>query len=98
MIDLYRALPPGADDKPLRSIAAERLRMDVELMPPQPLPPVLSHTFFDALDPLTRALPSELRGQVRDPFWVDTVGRSGLMEIRVDLGKGVLRFITRREV
>ena len=32
------------------------------------------------------------------PFWVDTVGRSGLMEIRVDLGFRVLRFVTRRKL
>jgi two-component system osmolarity sensor histidine kinase EnvZ len=56
----------------------------------------MSHSFFDLLDPLSRALPSEIGLQVRDPFWVDTVGRSGLMEIRVDLGFGVLRFVTRR--
>ena len=39
---------------------------------------------LQSLDPLTRALPEELAMQVRLPFWVDTVGRSGLMEIRVD--------------
>ena len=72
--------------------------MDVELMPPQALPPRLPHTFFDVLDPLTRALPRELGGQIREPFWLDAVGRSGLMEIRVDLGFGVLRFVTRRSL
>ena len=98
LIDLYRDLPVGVDDKRLRAIAAERLRMDVELMPPQPLPPRMPHTFFDVLDPLTRALPSELSGQIREPFWVDAVGRSGLVEIRVDLGFGVLRFTTRKSL
>jgi two-component system osmolarity sensor histidine kinase EnvZ len=98
LIDLYRELPRGADDKRLREIAAERLRLDVELMPPQPLPPRMPHTFFDILDPLTRQLPNELNAQVHAPFWVDAVGRSGLMEIRVDLGFGVLRFVTRRSL
>lgn len=98
LIDLYRELPRGADDERLREIAAERLRLDVELMPPQPLPPRMPHTFFDFLDPLTRQLPSELGAQVHEPFWVDAVGRSGLMEIRVDLGFGVLRFVTRRSL
>ena len=65
-------------------------------LPPGPLPPKLPPTFFNVLDPLTRALPEELGSQVRYPFWVDTVGRSGLMEIRVDVGARVLRFITRR--
>jgi len=95
MVDLYAGLPPGADDPKLHTIAA-RFHMDVESLPPGPLPPKMPQTFFDVLDPLTRALPEELGSQVRLPFWVDTVGRSGLMEIRVNLGGRVLRFITRR--
>ncbi len=98
IVDLYSAIPPGGDDKRLRVIAAERFRMDVELMPAGPLPPKMPKTFFNALDPLTRALPEELAAQLRLPFWVDTVGRSGLMEIRVDFGDRVLRFLTRRNL
>jgi two-component system osmolarity sensor histidine kinase EnvZ len=49
-----------------------------------------------SLLPLTRTLPKEIRKQVTQPFWIDTVGRSGLMEIRVDLGGRVLRLVTRR--
>jgi two-component system osmolarity sensor histidine kinase EnvZ len=95
MVDLYTGLPPGTDDPNLHAIAA-RFHMDVESLPPSPLPPKMPQTFFNVLDPLTRALPEELGAQVRLPFWVDTVGRSGLMEIRVDLGGRVLRFVTRR--
>jgi two-component system osmolarity sensor histidine kinase EnvZ len=97
MVDLYASLPPGADDPKLHAIAA-RFHMDVESLPPGPLPPKTPQTFFNVLDPLTRALPEELGAQVRLPFWVDTVGRSGLMEIRVNLGGRVLRFITRRSL
>ncbi len=95
MVDLYEALPPGLDDPKLHAIAA-RFHMDVESLPPGPLPPKTPQTFFNVLDPLTRALPEEIGAQVKLPFWVDTVGRSGLMEIRVNLGGRVLRFITRR--
>jgi two-component system osmolarity sensor histidine kinase EnvZ len=98
LVDLYRALPPQADDSALRSIAARRFHMTVELTPPQALPGKVPKTFFDVLDPLIRALPSELSEVVHEPFWVDPVGRSGLMEIRVDLGFGVLRLITRRSL
>ncbi len=98
MADLYRALPRGADDSGLRRIAAERFRMSVDLLPRQPLPPTLPTTFYEVLDPLIRALPSELRLQLHEPFWADPVGRSGLMEIRVDLGFGVLRLVTRRSL
>ncbi len=98
MVDLYSAIPPGGDDKRLRAIAGERFRMDVEVMPAGPLPPKMPRTFFTSLDPLTRALPEELGQQVRLPFWVDTIGRSGLMEIRVQFGDRVLRFVTRRSL
>jgi two-component system osmolarity sensor histidine kinase EnvZ len=97
MVDLYTGLPPGADDPKLHAIAA-RFHMDVESLPPGTLPPKMPQTFFNVLDPLTRALPEELSAQVRLPIWVDTVGRSGLMEIRVNLGGRVLRFITRRSL
>jgi two-component system osmolarity sensor histidine kinase EnvZ len=97
-IDLYRAFPPGQGDDRLKAIAAERFHIDVELMPAGPLPPPLPKTFFSELDPVTRALPDEIGKQVRRPFWVDTVGRSGLIEIRIDLGDGVLRMITHRNL
>ncbi len=70
--------------------------MDASLLPAGPLPPVMPRTFYGALDPLTRTPPREIRKQVTQPFWIDTVGRSGLMEIRVDLGSRVLRLVTRR--
>jgi two-component system, OmpR family, osmolarity sensor histidine kinase EnvZ len=98
VIDLYRTLPLGADDKRLREIANDRFRMSVDLLPPQPLPPSLPRRFFDFLDPLTRALPKELKTQLKYPIWVDTVGKSGLMEIRVDLGFGIVRLITKRSL
>ena len=98
VVDLYRAQPLGADDKRLREIASDRFRMTVDLMPPQSLPPQPAPRFLDALDPLVRALPKELRGQLKFPLFVDAVGKSGLMEIRVDLGFGVVRVITKRSL
>ena len=98
LTDLYRKLPPGADDAFLASLASERFRMDATLLPAGPLPPVMPRSFFGALDPLTRTLPAEIKTQIREPFWLDTVGRSGLMEIRVDLGDRVLRLVTRRSL
>ena len=96
LTDLYKKLPPGDDDTFLDNLASERFRMDATLLPPGPLPPVMPRSFYGALDPLTRVLPNEIRKQVAQPFWLDTVGRSGLMEIRVDLGGRVLRLVTRR--
>jgi two-component system, OmpR family, osmolarity sensor histidine kinase EnvZ len=96
LTDLYQKLPPGEDDAFLANLASERFRMDATLLPAGPLPPVMPRSFYGALDPLTRILPSEIRKQISQPFWLDTVGRSGLMEIRVDLDGRVLRLVTRR--
>jgi two-component system osmolarity sensor histidine kinase EnvZ len=96
LTDLYQRLPPGQDDASLANLASERLRMDAADLPAGPLPPVMPRSFYGALDPLTRTLPKEIRKQITQPFWIDTVGRSGLMEIRVDLGGRVLRLVTRR--
>jgi len=98
LTDLYRKLPPGQDDEFLATLASERFRMDATLLPAEPLPPAMPKSFFDALDPLTRTLPSEIKTRITEPFWIDTVGRSGLMEIRVDLGDRVLRLVTRRSL
>ncbi len=98
LTDLYQKLPPGQDDAFLVNLASERFRMDATLLPAGPLPPAMPKSFFGALDPLTRTLPSEIKTQVHKPFWLDTVGRSGLMEIRVDLGDRVLRLVTRRSL
>ncbi len=96
LTDLYQRLPPGEDDASLASLASERFRMDASLLPSGALPPVMPRSFSGALDPLTRTLPKEIKKQISEPFWIDTVGRSGLMEIRVDLGGRVLRLVTRR--
>ena len=80
----------------MANLASERFRMDATLLPAGPLPPRRPRSFYGALDPLTRTLPNEIRKQITQPFWIDTVGRSGLMEIRVDLGERVLRLVTRR--
>ena len=96
LTDLYQKLPPGEDDAFLANLASERFRMDATLLPAGPLPPAMPRSFYGALDPLTRTLPNEIRRQIGQPFWLDTIGRSGLMEIRVDLGDRVLRLVTRR--
>jgi two-component system, OmpR family, osmolarity sensor histidine kinase EnvZ len=96
LTDLYQKLPPGENDALLANLASERFRMDATLLPAGPLPPRMPRSFYRALDPLTRTLPNEIKKQIVQPFWIDTVGRSGLMEIRVDLGDRVLRLMTRR--
>jgi two-component system osmolarity sensor histidine kinase EnvZ len=93
MIDVYESYPQDADASVLARIAADRLGMDLDIIPDTDLPPPGPRPFFSLLD---SALSAELAQQVARPFWLDTVGRSSLIEIRIKLGKNVMRILTRR--
>ncbi|WP_374308496.1 ATP-binding protein [Methylocella sp.] len=91
LIDLHQAFP-GAQDR-LIQIAQDRLKIDAEFLPPGPLPPALPKPFFGIVD---AALSNEIRKQIARPFWLDTVGRSNLIEIRIKLDDAILRVIAYR--
>jgi two-component system osmolarity sensor histidine kinase EnvZ len=57
------------------------------------MPPPGPKPFFSLLD---QALSQELSRQIRRPFWIDAVGRSNLVEIRVRLDDTVLRVFAPR--
>ena len=93
LIDLYRTFPQNRDDEQFERIAFERLGLDADFLPKQPLPTALPKPFFSLLDD---SLSNEIRKQIGLPFWIDTVGRSSMVEIRIQLGEGVLRVLARR--
>lgn len=93
IIDIYEAFPQDREGRVITMIAETRLGLDVDFLPPDPLPPPLQKPFFDILD---QSLSVELRSRIKRPFWLDTVGRSNLLEIRVQLENAVLRVIARR--
>ncbi len=93
LIDVYESYPQDKDATLLSRIAEERLGLDVDILPDADLPAPGPRPFFSLLD---SALSTELSQQVKRPFWLDTVGRSSLIEIRIKLGKNVMRVLTRR--
>ena len=93
LIDIAESYPQDQDYQTLTRIAGDRLNLDVDILPPGPLPPPAEKPFFSVLD---RSLSNEIRRQIGRPFWIDTVGRSNLVEIRVQLDDGILRVLTRR--
>jgi two-component system osmolarity sensor histidine kinase EnvZ len=93
LIDVYESYPQDQQATILSRIAEERLGMDVDILPDADLPAPGPRPFFSLLD---SALSTELAQQVKRPFWLDTVGRSSLIEIRIKLGKDVMRVLTRR--
>jgi two-component system osmolarity sensor histidine kinase EnvZ len=93
LIELAKAFPDPNDIEVLQRIAAERLNLDVELLPQGPLPAAQPKPFFSMLD---RTLSEEIRSQIQKPFWIDTVGRSSFIEIRIKVENGVWRILTKR--
>ena len=93
LIDVHESYPRGKDDSTLTRIAAERMKIDAEFLPKTPLPPPQPKPFFSVAD---SALSEQIRAQIGKPFWIDTIGRSNLIEIRVLLDDSVLRVLAHR--
>jgi two-component system osmolarity sensor histidine kinase EnvZ len=93
LIDVYRGYPQDAEKAQIRRIAQERLGLVVDFLPLNDMPPPGPKPFFSLVD---QALSEELRKQIGRPFWIDTVGKSALVEIRVQLDNTVMRVFARR--
>jgi two-component system osmolarity sensor histidine kinase EnvZ len=93
LIEVYKTYPQGADSAQLRRIAQEKLGLVVDFLPVNDLPPPGPKPFFSLVD---QALSEEIRKQIGRPFWIDTVGRSALVEIRIKLDKAVIRVFAPR--
>ncbi|CEJ14158.1 Osmolarity sensor protein EnvZ [bacterium YEK0313] len=94
LIDIHKTYPQDRDYETLRRIARDRLNLMIEILPPEPLPPPGPRPFFDVLD---GTLSKEIALQIGRPFWIDTVGNSALIEVRVQLENGqILKVFARR--
>ena len=93
LIDVYKGYPQDADRAQVKRIAQERLGLVVDFLPLGDLPPPGPKPFFSLLD---SALSNQLRKQIGKPFWIDTVGKSALVEIRIQLDDAVMRVFARR--
>jgi two-component system osmolarity sensor histidine kinase EnvZ len=93
LIELSKLYPRDADKANIRRIAAERLGLQVDFLPATDMPPVGPKPFFSLLD---QALSDEIRRRIARPFWVDTVGRSSLVEVRIQLDDSVMQVIAPR--
>ncbi len=93
IIDIYQSYPQDKNDEMLTRIARERMNIDIEFLPKGALPPPLPKPFFSIVD---AALSNEIRRQIGRPFWLDTVGRSNLIEIRILLDNAILRVVAYR--
>jgi two-component system osmolarity sensor histidine kinase EnvZ len=93
LIEVYRVFPQDTNHTQLRRIAQEKLGLVVDFLPVNELPPPGPKPFFSLVD---QALSEEVRNRIGRPFWVDTVGRSALLEIRIRLDDAVMRVFAPR--
>ncbi|MCQ0989486.1 ATP-binding protein [Jiella marina] len=93
VVDLVN-LHAGEDDlDDVLRIAQRRLDLNVALLPAEPLPAPAPKPFFNILDGI---LSREITDKIGRPFWIDTVGNSKIVEIRILLDQGVLRVFAPR--
>ncbi|MEM6847569.1 MAG: hypothetical protein AAF580_05760 [Pseudomonadota bacterium] len=92
LADLIERLPPDEYDVIL-SVASDRLFHEVELFPDASLPGPEPKAFFSLLD---RTLSRRIAAHLERPFWIDTIGSSRFVEVRVKTDVGILQVITRR--
>ena len=93
LIDVIETYPQDGEFAELKRIARERLSLDIALFPPDPLPPPGPSPFFSILDNI---LSKEITSQIGRPFWIDTVGNSAVVQIRIRLENNVLQVFARR--
>jgi two-component system osmolarity sensor histidine kinase EnvZ len=93
LIEVYKVYPQDEGHAQLRRIAQEKLGLVVDFLPVNELPPPGPKPFFSLVD---QAISEEVRKQVGRPFWIDTVGRSALVEIRIKLDNAVMRVFAPR--
>lgn len=93
LISIAEMQPQGSSLDTVVNLAADDLDLNVSFLPTEPLPAPGPKPFFNILDGI---LTQELTKQVKRPFWIDTVGDSDLVEIRVQLTNSVMRVFAKR--
>jgi two-component system, OmpR family, osmolarity sensor histidine kinase EnvZ len=93
LIEIYDASLDRTANSRLVELARDKLNLSMQILPPGDLPAAGPKPFFSLLD---RALSREISRHVQRPYWIDTVGQSKHVEIRVQHENATLRFIATR--
>lgn len=80
IIDLIDTFPSESDDNEIIRIARERMDLNIVIEKGHELPAPRSKPFFNILDQI---LSEQITKQIKRPFWIDTLGDSNLVEIRI---------------
>ena len=93
MIDVYDNEREKSDHSRLVQLARDRLNLSMQILPRTELPPPAPKPFFSQLD---RTLTRQVQKQIGLPFWIDTLGQSSHVEIRILHDDSILRFVVTR--
>ncbi len=91
VVALYEAQPERA--KEYEDIALQKFGLNMRFTELEPLPPASAKPFFSILD---RVLSQEITNAVGKAFWIDTLGRSNFVEIRIQLSDKTLVIVAPR--
>ena len=95
IIEIIENYPQDSEFDQITKLAQEKLALNISILPPDPFPPAVGKPFFSLLDDTLR---TEITRKIDRPFWIDTVGDSNILEIRIRLEnpENVLRVFVRR--
>src|SRR4030095_13176405 len=92
LIDVYKFYPQDKARAQLRRVG-QSLQLVVDFLPVGDMPQPGPKPFFSLLD---QTLSVQIGRKIRRPFWIDTVGNSKLVEIRIQLDDAVMRVFAER--
>jgi two-component system, OmpR family, osmolarity sensor histidine kinase EnvZ len=93
VISTIETYPQDPRFSEITRIAGDTYGLTISVLPPDPLPQSGPRPFFSLLD---STLTHQMQQRINRPFWIDTVGNSDMVEIRIDLGDHVLRVFAPR--
>jgi two-component system osmolarity sensor histidine kinase EnvZ len=93
IIEVIETYPQDERYSEITRIAADTFGLTVTILPAAPLPEPGPRPFFSLLD---STLSREISNRIDRPFWIDTLGNSNMVEIRISLDGEVLRLFAPR--
>ncbi|WP_417690956.1 ATP-binding protein [Roseibium sp.] len=93
MVYVLENYPQDENYALIENMGSRVLGLSVSILPLEPLPSPAPKPYFDVIDfGLSRAISTS----IGKPFWIDTVGNSRFVEIRIQLKENILRIFARR--
>jgi len=93
LVFVLQNYPQDEGRNKITELGSSSLGLSVSLMPLEPLPAPTPKPFFDVID---QSLSLAISQKIGRPFWIDTVGQSRFVEIRIQLDDAILRVFARR--